>query len=96
MKPNTIFVSIASYRDDICNSTLKNLYEKAQFPLNVFVGICQQNKDGDPDCQGDIINSNIRIIRLDYRDAKGPTYARYMCSQLWDGEEYFLQIDSTH
>ena len=94
MKSNTIFVSIASYRDDVCNTTLLNLYEKAQFPNNIFVGICQQNKEGDPDCQGNLKNPNIRIIRLDYREAKGPTYARYMCSQLWDGEEYFLQIDS--
>ena len=25
LKKNTIFVSIASYRDDVCNSTLKSL-----------------------------------------------------------------------
>ena len=35
--------------------------------------------------------------KLYYKKAKGPTYARYWCSTLWEGEEFFLQIDShTH
>ena len=38
--------------------------------------------------------SNINIIRIPYFEAKGPTYARYLCSGLWNGEEYYLQIDS--
>jgi hypothetical protein len=31
---------------------------------------------------------------MSYKDAKGPTYARYLCSTLWDSEQYFMQIDS--
>ena len=45
MENNTIFVSIASYRDDVCPTTLKSLYEMANKPENIFVGICQQNKE---------------------------------------------------
>ena len=95
-KKDAIFVSIASYRDDVCNSTLKSLFEMAKNPKNVFVGICQQNNPvEDGDCIESFENNcNVKIIRIPHYEAKGPTYARYLCSTLWDGEEYFLQIDS--
>ena len=96
LKKDTIFVSIASYRDDVCNSTLKSLYEMSKYPENVFVGICQQNKkDEDEDCLKTFENNpNITMMRIPHTEAKGPTYARYLCSTLWKGEEYYLQIDS--
>jgi len=96
IKKDTIFISIASYRDDVCLDTLKSLYENAAKPKNVFVGICQQNKpDEDQDCQlNNENNCNIRTIRIPHYEAKGPTWARYLCSTLWNGEEYFMQIDS--
>ena len=91
----SIFVSIASYRDALCPSTLSSLFEKAKYPQNIFVGICQQNRDDDMDCANKYMNSpNVRIIRIPYYEARGPTYARYLCSTLWAGEDYFLQIDS--
>jgi len=96
MKKNCIFVSIASYRDKLCSDTIKSLYENAKYPKNIYLGICQQNKINDDDClKGlDIDNSRIKIIRIPHTEAKGPTYARYLCANLWNGEEYFLQIDS--
>ena len=96
VKENTIFVSIASYRDDECEKTLKSLFDNAKNKNNCFVGICQQNKyDVDTDCLiNNEWNCNINIIRIPYFEAKGPTFARYLCSGLWNGEEYYLQIDS--
>ena len=99
IKKNTIFVSIASYRDDVCPITLNSLYNEAAEPNRVFVGICQQNNNLDIDCITDEIKQkeyykNIRIIRIPFFEAKGPTWARYLCSTLWDGEEYYFQIDS--
>ena len=44
---NTIFVSIASYRDENCPKTLYSLFKNAKYPERVFVGICQQNKTSD-------------------------------------------------
>lgn len=95
-KPNTIFVSVASYRDEVCNSTLKSLFSMADDPSRVYVGICQQNKaDEDSECNKSFENSpNVRMLRIPHYEAKGPTYARYLCSTLWDGEEYFMQVDS--
>lgn len=94
MKKNRIFISIASYRDKNCNLTIKSIYANAKFPENIFIGICQQNKDTDLDCLYDINNDNIKVIRIDYTEAKGPVYARYLASTLWNNEEYYLQIDS--
>jgi len=93
---DTIFVSVAAYRDPVCTQTLKSMFENAANPKNVFVGICQQNKaDEDEDCQvNNEHNCNIRTIRLQHYEAKGPTWARYLCATLWNGEEYFMQIDS--
>jgi hypothetical protein len=99
---DTIFVSIASYRDEECPKTLLNLYKNAKNPTKIFVGICQQNDTGDTDCLDEIIKNNsdvlpvnnIKIMRIPHYDAMGPTYARYMCSKLWNRETFYLQIDS--
>jgi len=94
-KPDTIFVSVASYRDDVCNSTLQSLFSMADKPTRVFVGVCQQNKEGDGECdKGFEHSANVKMLRIPYFEAKGPTYARYLCSTLWNKEEYFLQVDS--
>jgi len=96
IKKDKIFVSIAAYRDPVCVQTVKSLFENASKPENIYIGLCQQNKaDEDEDCQiNNEDNPNIRTIRLDNFEAKGPTWARYLCSTLWNGEEYFMQIDS--
>jgi [Skp1-protein]-hydroxyproline N-acetylglucosaminyltransferase len=96
---STIFVSIASYRDAICAQTVENLFESAERPFNIYVGICQQNKlEEDTDCISKYKKrewfKNISIIRISHKVAKGPTYARFLCSKLYKNEDYFLQIDS--
>ena len=93
----SIFVSVASYRDIQCSKTLKSLFENADNPHNIYVGICQQNdRNVDQECNllSNEYNNNIRIIRLHHYEAKGPTYARYLCSTLYNNEDYFFQIDS--
>jgi len=102
MKNKNIFVSIASYRDNKCLNTINDLFQKAKYPLNIFIGICQQNNiEIDKDCIyhnniKDEYKNNIRIIRIPYYDARGPTFARYLCASLLDknNETFFLQIDS--
>lgn len=99
-----IFISIASYRDDECSLTLQSLFKNAKIWDRCYAGICQQNNKTDSDCVKDYLNNNgndnndykqnIRIIRISHKEAKGPTYARFLCSSLWDGEDYYFQIDS--
>ena len=95
----TIFISLASYRDMKCPQTVKSLFENAKYPFNIFVGICQQNAEEDVDCQfNDIVPkeylSQVRSIRIKNYEAKGPTWARYLCSTLLQNEKYYMQIDS--
>ena len=92
----TIFVSIASYRDLECQKTLKSLYTNARHPSRVFVGICQQNEHEDESClyNNNPYANNVRTMTLHASDAKGPTYARFLCSTLYNNETYYLQIDS--
>ena len=98
--PPTIFVSVASYRDEECSKTLENMFANATNPSRVFVGVCEQNKQGEMAercAKSDLLQNhggNIRLMTLDYKEAKGPTYARALCASLWKGEDYFVQIDS--
>jgi len=99
---NKIFISIASYRDPVCVNTINSIFNNANEPYNIFIGICQQNnKTLDEDCINnknlninENLKKNIRIIRIPYYDAKGPIYARYLCSSLINDENYYMQIDS--
>lgn len=95
----TVFVSVASYRDKYCSRTLESMYENAAYPESVFVGLCIQNSEEDEECflQNPALEKygpNIRTINLAHFEAKGPTWARYLCTTLMQDEDYFLQIDS--
>ena len=95
VKRNCIFVSIASYRDRECSKTIHSLFANAASPSTVFVGVCEQNKDKKEGCACcPQYDDQIRFKYLSYKEAKGPTFARYWCSLLWRGEELYLQIDS--
>jgi hypothetical protein len=91
-----IFVQIASYRDPECQWTLKDLFEKATNPERVFVGIAWQYVIGEDDhCfQIETRPKQVRMQRLNARLSKGVCWARSITQQLWQGEEYTLQIDS--
>lgn len=95
----SIFVSIASYRDRDCSETLHNLYAAASNPSSIYVGICEQNHPTDPSevchaVRGVIPEQNVRRVSLHHSDARGPCWARYLCSTMYQGEEFYLQIDS--
>ncbi len=73
IKINTIFVSIASYRDSVCSTTVESLYSMADNPQNVYVGLCQQNNGKeDQDC----VNYNSNIISKYIKNQK---YWDYLC-----------------
>lgn len=98
----TIFVSVASYRDTKCLQTIKSLFDMAAQPDRVFVGTCEQNtvddtSEGCVTWDDPVLRKffgNIRRVLLPNTDAEGPCYARYLCSLLYKGEDYFMQIDS--
>ncbi|GAQ88896.1 N-acetylglucosaminyltransferase family protein [Klebsormidium nitens] len=95
-----IFVSLVCYRDSECRWTVKDLFRKADLPGRVWVGIVWQIDERD-DCEfahlrglDEDARKRVREVRVDWREATGPCWARHRAQQLWDGEEFFLQIDS--
>ncbi len=91
-----IFVQIASYRDTECQWTVKDLFEKAEHPERVFVGICWQfDPDMDDGCfLVETRPEQQRIVKFHVKDSRGVCWARHEVQKLWRGEEYTLQIDS--
>ncbi|OQR94205.1 hypothetical protein ACHHYP_01617 [Achlya hypogyna] len=90
----TIFVSIASYRDSECAATLAELFATAKIPGRVHVGLCHQVVDGDDIAFLDSLPPTVRVHRMDAAAATGPCLARHLAQQLYEGETYYLQIDS--
>lgn len=93
----SIFVSVASYRDADCLGTLKSMFDNADAPANIVAGVCEQNTKA----AGELClpaefkwHDQVRRISVPHTEAKGPTYARYLCSTLYRDETYFCQIDS--
>ena len=101
IRPGTIFVSLPSYRDDECSETVYEMFENADNPDRIFAGVVQQNKyekedcfDRCPDCKKRKESGHIRVKNYDFKEARGPCFARYEASKLWAGEQYFMEIDS--
>ena len=96
-KNDLIFVNIASYRDSECNNTIKSLIINSDNWKNLRIVVCEQNSKDDKSCLYNLDTkylSIINLIQLSYKDARGPTYARYLIQQQYNSEEYYLQIDS--
>ena len=96
-KEQTIFVSVPSYRDETCMATLQDMFENADTPARVFAGCCEQNTDETKEmCRPGKFtwHNNVRVVSIPFMEAKGPTYARALCADLYRGEDYFLSIDA--
>ena len=90
---NKIFVSIACFMDNDILNTINDCLEKAEYPNNIVFGICFQHDPDDDYLKIYDNNPQFRIHKMHWNQARGPTYARYFCTQLLKDEEYFLQID---
>lgn len=95
---STIYIQIAAYRDPELLPTIKNCLENASRPDNLRFGIAWQHSPYDEfDDLNEFKNdSRFNIIDIDYRDAKGPCWARYQLNKHYTSETYTLQIDSHH
>jgi hypothetical protein len=93
----TIFVSIASYRDPDCQNTVADLFAQAAHPERIFVGICWQFVPGeDDDCfkLEPLFPEQVRRLDIHASESLGACWARQQVQSLWQGEDYYFQIDS--
>ena len=88
-----IFISIASYRDIQLIPTIQDLLLKAQAPTLLRFGICWQHDPDDPPLPF-ADDAQIRVLDVDWRHSRGACWARAEIMKLWQGEQYFLQVDS--
>jgi Glycosyltransferase (GlcNAc) len=90
---NLIFVSIAAYRDPQLLPTLRDCIRKASNPARLRFGVCWQRDVEDPSLPfGD--DTRFRMLDVNWRESKGACWARAEVMKLWQGEDWFLQVDS--
>jgi hypothetical protein len=94
----TIYIQIAAYRDPELLNTLRDCVLNADRPEQLRFGIAWQHSPYDHwDTLAEFASdSRVRVIDIDYRDAKGPCWARHQLSLGYNNETYTLQLDSHH
>jgi [Skp1-protein]-hydroxyproline N-acetylglucosaminyltransferase len=95
----TIFISIPSFRDVLCNQTIESAISNAKHPERLAFGVYEQNDDPSETCVKDNVEkvrgrAKIRVRTVPSKEARGPTKARSQCFQLYKGEDVYVQIDS--
>ena len=90
-----IFVSIAAYRDPQLGPTLADCLAKARHPENLRFGVCWQHGEDELPLPY-WSDERFRVLDVDWRQSRGACWARAEIMKLWQGEEYFLQLDSHH
>jgi hypothetical protein len=98
VKKNKIFISIASYRDAELVPTIENCIKNAKNPRNLVFGISREfdESDGFDDLSKFSGRKNFKIINTPHEKSLGVCRARHEIQKLYDGEEYYFQLDSHH
>jgi hypothetical protein len=92
---STIFLSIAAYRDPELIPTIENALANARWPERLRFGICWQH--GLEETRPKLFDDpRFRILDVDWQKSRGACWARAQVMELWDGEDWYLQLDSHH
>eukprot|EP00535_Pseudo-nitzschia_heimii_P009572 CAMPEP_0197192664 /NCGR_PEP_ID=MMETSP1423-20130617/25433_1 /TAXON_ID=476441 /ORGANISM="Pseudo-nitzschia heimii, Strain UNC1101" /LENGTH=332 /DNA_ID=CAMNT_0042645589 /DNA_START=290 /DNA_END=1284 /DNA_ORIENTATION=+ len=106
----TIFLSVASYRDPECLPTVESAFVRAKYPERLRVAIIDQLNEHNSDascrppnksmCQTSL-NSFLcdYIGQIDYIEYPsnlmvGPVFARHIANRMYRGEYFAMQIDA--
>ena len=93
---NKIFIQIASYRDPQLIPTINSILETAKYPENLVFGITRQfnETDGLDNLSQFDNDERFRILNIPYNETQGVCWARHLTQQLYQDEEYTMQLDS--
>ncbi|RYZ00662.1 MAG: hypothetical protein EOO24_16215 [Comamonadaceae bacterium] len=89
-----IFVSIASYCDPLLPFTIARALDTAAAPDRLHFGVVDQSPPGSARLQRPGGGARLSELQVPARDARGPCWARAMAMTLYNGEAWFLQLDS--
>ncbi len=105
----TIFLSVASYRDPECTPTVESIFARAEHPERVRVGVVDQIElaEGDKACTqpatpcvedpSQILCRYAHLIDVYQVPAflmVGPVLARHIAHRMYRGEYYAMQVDA--
>lgn len=92
-KDKKILVEIAAYRDPELLNTVNSAIIQADYPDRISFSICYQSDDLGPYHELLKIH-HCRVKYLKESEAKGSCYARYLCQQMIEDEDFIFQVDS--
>ena len=104
----TIFVTVASYRDWQCSSTVESAFSRATHPERIRVGVVDQIDEKDKPCSvppGGSCDDNpdqatcrhrdqVDYLTVDASLSVGPVFARHLGHRLYRGEYFAMQSDA--
>jgi hypothetical protein len=103
----TMYVSVASYRDPECTPTIKDLFDRAKYPERIRVAIIDQRTGDDPFCTRPSkpceespdqtmckYGHLIDVYEVAAPLSIGPVFARHLANRMYRGEYFAMQIDS--
>ena len=89
-----IFISIASYCDPLLGFTVERAILAASEPARLHFGVVDQSPAGTRHMVALGAGARLSQVRMDATEARGPCWARALAMSLYDGEEWYLQLDS--
>lgn len=88
----TIFIGFPAYNEEDVVQTVKTALGKASRPSDIHIGIGLQYPKGDfPDLS---MFPNVSAIEVSHPDPIGIGATRDLAASLYDGQDYYLQIDA--
>lgn len=91
----SIFVNIASFRDDQLVRTVKSCLDNAKYPENIRIGICWQYDENEDTSIFDN-DSRIKSHKIYWKDVSGSVcWARHLIQEkFFNDEDFYMQVDS--
>ncbi len=91
----TIFIEIASYRDSELTKTIASALEQAAFANRLRFGIVNQvGPETAQQLDRYQHDKRFRIVTIPWQQSRGVGVARRKTDELYNGEDFYLQIDS--
>lgn len=97
---DSIFISIASYRDSELIPSILDCVNKAHNKKRLFFGICLQDTKKQYYMLRHIRKKyklKMKIIFVDWKDSQGACWGRHVIQKkIYNNQTYYLQLDSHH
>lgn len=72
------------------------MFDMADVPERVFVGVCEQNWRDRESCRtGHMplkLREHVQYMSVNSSMAKGPTYGRALAQKMFNDEDYYMQV----